>query len=104
MLMGSKVLAVADVVEAMVSHRPYRSALGMDAALAEIEQGAGTLYDSDAAESCRRVIREQGFAFSELPTNGAGQRPDPPRPVEGGAKVVSRTIQTDSGRSPDLGA
>jgi PAS domain S-box-containing protein len=58
------VLAVADVVEAMSSHRPYRAALGIDAALAEIRDGAGTRYDADAAAACERVITEQGFKFT----------------------------------------
>jgi PAS domain S-box-containing protein/putative nucleotidyltransferase with HDIG domain len=66
LLEGSKVLMVADVVEAMVSHRPYRASLGMEAALAEIERGAGRLYDARVAESCVRVIREQGFAFTAV--------------------------------------
>ncbi len=65
LLPGSKVLMVADVVEAMMSHRPYRASLGRDAALAEIEQGAGTIYDADVVLSCARVFREQGYAFSE---------------------------------------
>ena len=65
LLMGSKVLMVADVVEAMMSHRPYRASLGQDAALAEIEQGTGRLYDSAVADSCLRIFREQGFSLSE---------------------------------------
>jgi HD-GYP domain-containing protein (c-di-GMP phosphodiesterase class II) len=60
----ARVLAVADVVEAMASHRPYRPALGMEAALAEIESGRGTLYDAAAVDACVAVIREGGF---ELP-------------------------------------
>ena len=65
LLPESKVLMVADVVEAMMSHRPYRAALGQGAALAEIEQGAGSLYDPRIVESCLRVFRETEFAFSE---------------------------------------
>jgi PAS domain S-box-containing protein/putative nucleotidyltransferase with HDIG domain len=65
LLPASKVLMVADVVEAMMSHRPYRPGLGVDAAMAEIEQGAGTLYDAGMVESCLRIFRENGFAFSE---------------------------------------
>ena len=49
----------------MISHRPYRPGLGVDAALAEIEQGAGTLYDARVAESCLRIFRDEGFEFSE---------------------------------------
>jgi len=66
LLDGSKVLMVADVVEAMSSHRPYRAALGEDAALAEIESGAGSRYDSGVCESCIRLFRERGFAFAEV--------------------------------------
>jgi len=65
LLLGSKVLMVADVVEAMMSHRSYRESLGQEAALAEIEQGAGRLYDTRVTEACLRLFREQGFAFSE---------------------------------------
>jgi PAS domain S-box-containing protein len=59
----ARVLAVADVVEAMASHRPYRAALGVDAALAEIRGGAGSIYDADVAAACERVFAA-GFAFS----------------------------------------
>lgn len=59
----SKVLMVADVVEAMSSHRPYRPALGIDAAVSEIEAGAGTLFDSRVVESCARVVRAPGFTL-----------------------------------------
>ncbi len=55
----SRILIVADVVEAMASHRPYRPALGMDMALAEIEQGKGTLYDPDVVECCIGLFREK---------------------------------------------
>jgi PAS domain S-box-containing protein/putative nucleotidyltransferase with HDIG domain len=63
-LPGAKVIAVADVVEAMMSHRPYRPALGIEAALAEIEQGAGTRYDADAARACIAIFRDKGFEVS----------------------------------------
>jgi len=65
LLPGAKVLMVADVVEAMASHRPYRAALGIDTALAEIERGAGTLYDAEVSKACMTVFRELGFTFSE---------------------------------------
>lgn len=54
-------IAVADVVEAMASHRPYRAGLGIDIALAEIERGAGTLYDLGVAAACVRLFREDGY-------------------------------------------
>jgi PAS domain S-box-containing protein len=53
----ARILAVADVVEAMASHRPYRPAPGIGAALDEIRWGAGRLYDSDVVASCARVVR-----------------------------------------------
>ncbi len=59
----ASILAVADVVEAMSSHRPYRAALGIDAALEEISAGSGTRFYTDVVESCLAVFRK-GFAFS----------------------------------------
>lgn len=64
LLPETHILAVADVVEAMSSHRPYRPALGIEAALAEVREGAGSRYDPDVAAACDRVITEQGFRFS----------------------------------------
>jgi PAS domain S-box-containing protein/putative nucleotidyltransferase with HDIG domain len=61
----ARILAVADVVEAMISHRPYRAALPLEEALAEIEAGAGIRYDAKSAEACVRLFREKGFALSE---------------------------------------
>ncbi len=55
-MLEARILAVADVVEAMSSHRPYRPALGMDDALAEVRAGAGTLFDADVVAACERVI------------------------------------------------
>ena len=60
-LIEARILAVADVVEAMASHRPYRAALGLDAALEEIEKNRGLLYDSHAVDTCLRVFREKGY-------------------------------------------
>ena len=63
MLIEAKILAVADVVEAMVTDRPYRPALGPEVALGEIEQGAGRLYDDAAVQACLKLFRERGFKF-----------------------------------------
>jgi PAS domain S-box-containing protein len=63
LLMESRILAVADVVESMASHRPYRPALGIDAALEEIARGKGVLYDPDAADACLKLFREKGYAL-----------------------------------------
>ena len=57
----ARILAVADVVEAMASHRPYRPALGIEAALEEIEKNQGLLYDPGVAEACLRLFRQKGF-------------------------------------------
>jgi PAS domain S-box-containing protein/putative nucleotidyltransferase with HDIG domain len=62
-LSSAKIMAVADVVEAMSSHRPYRAALGVDAALEEIEKNKGKLYDADVVDVCLRLFREKGFEF-----------------------------------------
>jgi len=64
LLTESKILAVADVVEAMASHRPYRPALGIDAALDEITRNQGKFYDPGVVEACLILFKEKGFAFS----------------------------------------
>jgi PAS domain S-box-containing protein len=63
-LLESRILAVADVVESMASYRPYRPALGIDAALKEIETRKGSLYDEGVVESCVRLFREKGFVLT----------------------------------------
>jgi HD-GYP domain-containing protein (c-di-GMP phosphodiesterase class II) len=64
-LVEARILAVADVVESMASHRPYRPALGLNAALAEIENNKGTLYDAAAVDVCLRLFREKCFQLKE---------------------------------------
>ena len=59
----ARILAVADVVEAITSHRPYRAALGIDEALHEIEAYRGTRYDPVVVDACLRLFREQDFKF-----------------------------------------
>jgi PAS domain S-box-containing protein/putative nucleotidyltransferase with HDIG domain len=59
----SRIIAVADVVEAMGSHRPYRPSLGIDKALEEISQNKGILYDTDVVDACLRLFTEKGFTF-----------------------------------------
>ena len=61
----ARILAVADVVEAMASHRPYRPAHGIEKALEEISRNQGTLYDSDVANACLRLFAEERFEFQE---------------------------------------
>ena len=60
-LTEARIVAVADVVEAMFSHRPYRAALGMDRALEEIVLNKGILYDADVVDACLMVIQKKGF-------------------------------------------
>ncbi len=60
-LLEARIMAVADVVEAMSSHRPYRPGLGIDRALAEIERGRGTAYDPAVADACLRLFRENRY-------------------------------------------
>ncbi len=59
----ARIIAVADVVEAISSHRPYRPALGLDVALDEITQNAGRSYDAAVVVACVRLFREKGFRF-----------------------------------------
>lgn len=62
-LLEARIIGVADVVEAMSSHRPYRAALGVEVALDEIESNSGRFYDERVVRSCLRLFREQGFSF-----------------------------------------
>ena len=62
-IMEARILAVADVVEAMASHRPYRAAPGMNKALEEISQNKGVLYDSKAVDTCLTLFRNKKFEF-----------------------------------------
>ena len=63
-LLEARILAVADVIEAMSSHRPYRAGLGIDKALAEIEHGSGSAYDPQVVEACLRLFREKGYTIA----------------------------------------
>ncbi|MCU0666469.1 MAG: CBS domain-containing protein [Candidatus Omnitrophica bacterium] len=63
-LFESKIIAVADVVEAMASHRPYRPALGIEKALEEINSRKGIFYDMAVAEACIKLFTEKKFAFN----------------------------------------
>ncbi|WP_035074747.1 HD domain-containing phosphohydrolase [Maridesulfovibrio zosterae] len=62
-LMEAKIIAVADVVEAMSSHRPYRAALGLQLAMDEIIRGRGTVYDAMVVDACTQVIENDNFSF-----------------------------------------
>jgi PAS domain S-box-containing protein len=60
-LMEARIMAVADVVESMASHRPYRPSLGIDVALEEIEKNRGSLYDDAVVDACLKLFREKGY-------------------------------------------
>lgn len=62
-IIGAKILAVADTVEAMASHRPYRPALGIDKALEQITKFRGQYYDAQAVDSCVKLFKERRFGF-----------------------------------------
>jgi PAS domain S-box-containing protein len=62
-IMEARIMAVADVVEANASHRPYRPGLGIEAALEEIEKNKGILYDNTVSDACLRLFREKRYLF-----------------------------------------
>ncbi|MCJ7588644.1 MAG: PAS domain S-box protein [Candidatus Aminicenantes bacterium] len=62
-LLEARILCVSDVVEAMASHRPYRPALGIEAAIEEIERNKGVLYDPEVVAACLKLFREKDFKF-----------------------------------------
>ena len=66
LLLESRILAVADVVEAMATHRPYRAALSLDVAMDEITKNRGVIYDPDAVDACLRLFREKGYKIIQM--------------------------------------
>lgn len=64
-ILEARIMAVADVVESMASHRPYRAGLGTGAALAEIEANAGRLYDAEVCAACLRLFRDKGYQIPD---------------------------------------
>ena len=62
-LLEARMMAVADLVEAMASRRPYRLALGIDKALEEISKNRGVIYDADVVDACLRLFQTKGFSF-----------------------------------------
>jgi len=77
----ARIVAVADVVEAMSSHRPYRPTLGLDMALQEIIAHRGVLYDADVVDACVRLFREGAFEFAPGETRSGTIQPQ--RPLNG---------------------
>jgi HD-GYP domain-containing protein (c-di-GMP phosphodiesterase class II) len=64
-LMEARILAVADVVEALSSHRPYRPALGMEKALEEIRRGRGVRYDMRVVDACMKLFKDHRYSFKQ---------------------------------------
>ena len=64
-IIEARTLAVADVVEAMASHRPYRPTLGREMALEEISKNKGILYDPDVVDACVKLLEKKGFQFRQ---------------------------------------
>jgi HD-GYP domain-containing protein (c-di-GMP phosphodiesterase class II) len=62
-MLEAKIIMVADVVEAMASHRPYRAAFGLERALGEIKQNRGILYDPDVVDACVELFVKKKFNF-----------------------------------------
>jgi PAS domain S-box-containing protein len=65
LLVEAKILSVADVVESMISYRPYRPALPLEEGLAEIEKNRGIRYDAEVVDACLRLFREKGFRLAQ---------------------------------------
>jgi len=81
-LVGSRIIAVADIVEAMVSHRPYRPGHSVDAAMELLLEGRGKLLDADVVDACVRVFGSGSRFVSQWPDDG-GARRAPETHIEG---------------------
>jgi putative nucleotidyltransferase with HDIG domain len=73
-IIEARILGVADVVEAMSSHRPYRPALGLDSALEEITAGRGVLYDIDVVDACLKLLKKNEPEFDRIMAAAASPR------------------------------
>ena len=69
-LLGARIITVADVVEAIALYRPYRPGLGVDTALAEIERSRGARYDPAVVDACVELFRGQAYCFPETADPG----------------------------------
>ena len=65
-LLEARIISVADVIEAIASHRPYRPGFGIDVALEEIEKNKGVFYDAGVVEACLKLFREKRFTFEPV--------------------------------------
>jgi len=65
-ILEARILAVADVVEAMASHRPYRPSLGLEKALDEVSGKKGIFYDAEVVDACLKLFNEKGFSLEQI--------------------------------------
>jgi putative nucleotidyltransferase with HDIG domain len=70
-IIEARILGVADVVDAISSHRPYRAAFDIDKALEEIENNKGTLYDTDVVDACLKLLKEKDFRLKNSEVQAA---------------------------------
>ena len=70
----ARILAVADVIEALCSHRPFRPALGLEKGLEEIRKGRGIRYDARVVDACLKIFRDGRFSFKKEPEAADGER------------------------------
>lgn len=63
--LGARIISVADTIEAMSSHRPYRPGLGLDNALEEITRQRGIQFDPQVVDACLALFREQGYSLPD---------------------------------------
>jgi putative nucleotidyltransferase with HDIG domain len=74
-VLEARILGVADVVEAMSSHRPYRPALGLERALEEVSRASGILYDPEVVDACLRLLKRNELEFDRLMAAAADHEP-----------------------------
>jgi putative nucleotidyltransferase with HDIG domain len=77
-LLEARIICVADVVEAMASHRPYRPSLGIERAIEEIVKHRGTCYDSAVVDACVNLFNRQGYSFQTTESVPVGYHSQPP--------------------------
>jgi PAS domain S-box-containing protein len=108
-ILGARIVAVADVVDSMVSHRPYRPALPAEEALAEVSQHSGTKFDRRVVDACLALFRQHRYRFPEASGSARGDvtddLPRPPLPqnsaqTEDSDTAARRTLGQRANRSP----
>jgi len=95
-LIEARIMAVADVVEAMASHRPYRASLGIEAALEEIEKNKGIIYDNVVADACLTLFREKGYQLAYAGETNTVEKQDYKKGVD---KATFNTLKQPDERS-----